>query len=263
MSSTNSIDNTMTTTSKRAKLANDVEEQEEFDNIDTTTSTVDNLPRGIPDSYSIINHKTVPSTGFTTEQIEQTFSQHDISRLKLQPSNITIPVALSLLLSNQFPTLTNARKAVRRRRILLHRGSLINNDKGEETFDKNKLVMGQTDHRVYPGDTLAVQVRMEHNYDECKLHDSDKPFHLPVVYEDDHFAIVNKPEGTVVFSHKNGGFGRENVNSCLPWVLTPPKPGVVSVMRRPGPVHRIDRVSVSYVCFIFLLSIGHANMHLS
>ena len=62
-----------------------------------------------------------------------------------------------------------------------------------------------------------------------------------VIYEDDHFAIVNKPEGIVVFSHKNGGFGRQNVNSCLPWVLTPPRPGIVSVMRRPAPVHRIDR----------------------
>ena len=61
------------------------------------------------------------------------------------------------------------------------------------------------------------------------------------MYEDDHFAIVNKPEGIVVFSHKNGGFGRQNVNSCLPWVLTPPRPGIVSVMRRPAPVHRIDR----------------------
>ena len=209
--STSSIDNNMSTANKKVKLDehtthDNIEEQEEVD-IDTTTSTVDNLPRGIPDTYSIINHKTVPSSGFTMEHIEQTFTQHDINRLKLQPSNITIPVALSLLMRDQFPTLTNARKAVRRRRILLHRGPLVTNDKGEHTtFDKDKLVIGQTDHRVFPRDTLAVQIRMEHNYDECKNHDSDKPFDLPVVYEDDHFAIVNKPEGIVVFSHKNGGF---------------------------------------------------------
>lgn len=246
--STNSKDIVSTNDNKKAKIDEhtDVDEHQEEIDIDTTaTSTVDNnLPRGIPDSYSIINHTTVPPSGFTNEQIEQTFSQHDINRLKLQPDNITIPVALSLLSQDDFPTLTNARKAVRRRRILLHRGPLIANEKGEDTiFNKDKLVMGQTDDRVFPGDTLAVQVRMEHNYDECKNHDSDKPFDLPVVYEDDYFAIVNKPEGIVVFSHKNGGFGRENVNSCLPWVLTPPKAGVVSVMRRPAPVHRIDRVS--------------------
>jgi 23S rRNA-/tRNA-specific pseudouridylate synthase len=82
---------------------------------------------------------------------------------------------------------------------------------------------------------------MSHNYSECKNHHSEAPFHLPVVYEDDHFAIVNKPEGIVVFSHKGGDFGRHSVKSCLPWVLTPPKSGVMSVMRRPCPVHRIDR----------------------
>jgi 23S rRNA-/tRNA-specific pseudouridylate synthase len=83
---------------------------------------------------------------------------------------------------------------------------------------------------------------MSPNYSECRNHDSAPPFDLPVVYEDDHFAIVNKPEGIVVFSHKNGGFGRFSVKACLPWVLTPPKDGsVMSVMRRPCPVHRIDR----------------------
>jgi len=256
--SANSKDIVSTNDNKKAKLDEhtDIVQDEEID-IDATTSTVDNLPRGIPDSYSIINHTTFPPSGFTIEQIEQTFSSHDINRLKLQPDNITIPVALSLLSQDEFPTLTNARKAVRRRRILLHRGPLIANEKGEDTiFNKDKLVMGQTDDRVFPGDTLAVQVRMEHNYDECKNHDSDKPFDLPVVYEDDYFAIVNKPEGIVVFSHKNGGFGRENVNSCLPWVLTPPKAGVVSVMRRPAPVHRIDRVSDYVYAFLFCCVLG-------
>jgi 23S rRNA-/tRNA-specific pseudouridylate synthase len=92
-----------------------------------------------------------------------------------------------------------------------------------------------------PGDSLSIQTRMTHNYSECKNHHSEAPFQLPVVYEDDHFAIVNKPEGIVVFSHKGGDFGRNCVKSCLPWVLTPPKSGVMSVMRRPSPVHRIDR----------------------
>lgn len=92
-----------------------------------------------------------------------------------------------------------------------------------------------------PGDTICIQTRMSHNYSECKNHNPEPPFHLPVAFEDDYFALVNKPENIVVFSHKNGGFGRESVNSCLPWVLTPPRAGVVSVMRRPSPCHRIDR----------------------
>ena len=93
----------------------------------------------------------------------------------------------------------------------------------------------------HPGDTIAIQTRMSPNYSECRNHDSAPPFELPVVYEDDHFAIVNKPEGIVVFSHKNGGYGRNSVKACLPWVLTPPKAGLVNVMRSPCPVHRIDR----------------------
>ena len=44
-----------------------------------------------------------------------------------------------------------------------------------------------------PGDTLAVQTRMTHNYGESKKHDDEPPFYLPIVYEDDHFAVVNKP----------------------------------------------------------------------
>ncbi len=93
----------------------------------------------------------------------------------------------------------------------------------------------------YPGDTIAIQTLMSPNYSECKKHESEPPFHLPVIYEDDYLAVVNKPESIVVFSHKNGGYGRNNVRSCLPWVLKPPRPGVVSVLRRPCPVHRIDR----------------------
>jgi len=67
------------------------------------------------------------------------------------------------------------------------------------------------------------------------------PFALPVVYEDDHFAIVNKPAGVVVYSHKNGGHGRNTVRSALPYVLTPPKRGTVAIIRRPAACHRLDK----------------------
>ncbi|EJK60578.1 hypothetical protein THAOC_19038, partial [Thalassiosira oceanica] len=33
---------------------------------------------------------------------------------------------------------------------------------------------------------------MQPNYDECKLHDKEPPFQLPVVFEDDHFAVDRK-----------------------------------------------------------------------
>mmetsp|Transcript_55808 Transcript_55808/g.167264 ORF Transcript_55808/g.167264 Transcript_55808/m.167264 type:complete len:307 (-) Transcript_55808:148-1068(-) len=67
------------------------------------------------------------------------------------------------------------------------------------------------------------------------------PFDLPVVYEDDHFAIVNKPSGVVVYSHRKGGHGRMSVRSACPFVLQPPRPGTEWILRRPQPVHRLDK----------------------
>lgn len=76
------------------------------------------------------------------------------------------------------------------------------------------------------GDTIAIQTRTTNGgYAESMKHDKDPPFHLPVVYQDDHIAVVNKPEGVVVFGHKNGGYGRNTVKSALPYVLDPPKIG--------------------------------------
>ena len=236
-------------------------------------TSIDDLPRGIPDGFYIIQYSTIPDDGFTQSQLESAFTLNDITRLQLTPRNVTVPVALLLLFPNQFATRTRATKEVRKRKVLVHRGPLLldrneagvdedggntNNDEGSTTekqtttttttttssgliFDNDKLEIAKADYRIGPGDTIAIQTRMTHNYAECRVHDKTPPFILPVIYEDDHFAIVNKPEGIVVFSHKGGGYGRESVKACLPWALSPPTAGVMSVMRRPCPVHRIDR----------------------
>lgn len=235
----NTMSVTAVDTNKKIKL--DPDAVLVTDNDVVVPSSIDVLPKGIPDSFSIVKYSTIPSTGFTKNQITNVFSTEEITRLKLQPDNMTIPTALLLLFPEHFPTQTNARKDTRKKRILLHKGPLLRGQDNDTLFDREKLTLARVADRAQPGDTLAIQTRMEHNYDECKNHDKEAPFTLPVVYEDDHFAIVKKPEGIVVYSHKNGGFGRENVHSCLPWVLTPPKSGVMSVMRRPQPVHRIDR----------------------
>jgi hypothetical protein len=227
-------------------------------------TSIDDLPKGIPDGFYIIQHGTIPTDGFTRSQLESTFTLNDITRLNLTPNDVTVPVALLLLFPNQFATRTRATKEVRKRKVLVHRGPLLisheandDDDNGNATtnedriekhtktsrliFDNDKLEVAKADYRIGPGDTIAIQTRMTHNYTECQVHDKAPPFDLPVIYEDDHFAIVNKPEGIVVFSHKGGGFGRESVKACLPWALNPPTAGVMSVMRRPCPVHRIDR----------------------
>lgn len=206
----------------------------------TTEDSLDinTLQKGIPDKFYILSHASMPSAGFPMSDIENAFSSEEIQRLKLQPDNVTVPAALILLFPDHFTTQTRARKESRKRKILLHKGTLTDDGK---TFDRAKLKVAKVGDRVVPGDVLAIQARMEHNYSESANHHKDPPFHLPVVYEDDYFAIVNKPEGIVVFGPKGGGYGRMTVKSCLPWVITPPKLGVVSVLRRPTPVHRIDR----------------------
>jgi tRNA pseudouridine65 synthase/23S rRNA pseudouridine1911/1915/1917 synthase len=54
-------------------------------------------------------------------------------------------------------------------------------------------------------------------------------------------CVVNKPAGVVVYSHKGGGHGTMTVRAALPFVVTPPKPGTYSTLRRPSPVHRLDK----------------------
>ena len=197
---------------------------------------IDKLPKGIPDKFYILSHASMPKGGFSMSDIQNVFSPQEIERLKLQPENVTVPAALILLFPEVFTTQTRARKETRKRKILLHQGTLT-----DGKFDRDKLKVAKVGDRVVPGDILAVQARMEHNYSESANHNKDPPFHLPVVYEDDYFAIVNKPEGIIVFGPKGGNYGRMTIKSCLPYVISPPKLGVVSVLRRPSPVHRIDK----------------------
>ena len=53
--------------------------------------------------------------------------------------------------------------------------------------------------------------------------------------------LVNKPPGVPVFSHRKGGYGNMTVRAALPFVLTEPREGTLRGLRRPHPVHRIDR----------------------
>jgi len=219
------------------------QDDDDDDEDEGPTTTNDRFPIGIPETNSIIHHATIPTpNGFTQTQLEESLvSKQDLERLKIKTDDVTVPVAVLLLFPDQIPSFTRARKDTRRRKILVHRGPLLVDEEGKEKFDPERLAIAKVGDRVKPGDTIAIQTRMLHNYSECKNHHSTPPFHLPVIYQDDYFAIVNKPESIVVFSHKNSGYGRHNVKSCLPWVLDPPVDGTISVMRRPNPVHRIDR----------------------
>ncbi len=53
--------------------------------------------------------------------------------------------------------------------------------------------------------------------------------------------LVNKPAGVVVYANRKGGHGVMTIRAGLPFAVQPPKPGTYSTLRRPQPVHRLDK----------------------
>jgi 23S rRNA-/tRNA-specific pseudouridylate synthase len=219
------------------------------------------LQKGKPEGFYITNHYCVPNTGldYTSILVNATEARDtdstdgyayygitvdDVDRLNVQMMNVSLPIALMILDPDKYRSLSRARKDCRKGYILIHRGPLVQNNTVDSTiepfFEQDKLIRGRVGDRIFPGDVIAYQVRMSGGfYPNAGIL---KPsFDVPVVYEDDHFAIVNKPAGVVVYSHRNGGHGRMTMTSALPWVLRPPKMGTVAIVRKPSPVHRLDK----------------------
>lgn len=95
--------------------------------------------------------------------------------------------------------------------------------------------------------------------DEVVLYDLDESlpkvyeFDLPVVFEDDEVAVINKPGGIAV----SGNFYK-TVQNALPYNLT--KSTAVDALRIPRPVHRIDAAT----CGLLLIAkTKSAHLHLS
>jgi 23S rRNA-/tRNA-specific pseudouridylate synthase len=148
-----------------------------------------------------------------------------------------------------FPSFSRARKACRKGNVLIHRGALKMDEKTPEStiFDPLMCVRGRVGDRLYPGDTVGKQVRIGSGYFPV-LNYKKPPFELPVIIEDDHWALVNKPAGIVVYNQRNGGHGIMTVRAALPFVLAPPKVGTISVLRRPASVHRLDKPTSGILC---------------
>lgn len=87
---------------------------------------------------------------------------------------------------------------------------------------------------------IGIQQRMHGGF-YPGFETSKPPFELPVIYEDDHFAIVNKPAGVIVYAQQNQGYGLMTIRSALPFCLKPPKRGTKGIIRRPEAVHRLDK----------------------
>lgn len=197
---------------------------------------------GHSDGYFVTETYQMPEQGFDSDSILGVFSGQDVNRLKLAETNVTLPAALMLLDTDKYASQSRARKVIRQRSICIER-------QGSVGFKE----LGKVITRVYPGDVVGFQSKLGANYYSREgVPYRDPAFHLPVIYEDDHMSIVNKPSGIVVYraqgsrggGSRNGGHGRESLLSVLPYVLTPSNVTAVdenAALKRPQPVHRLDR----------------------
>jgi hypothetical protein len=167
-------------------------EEDELSDSDSPFSTSLNgglIPGSNDGFYIVKTYKTDQSSGFDLQKLWTMVAPNEMDRLDLTARNITVPLALMLLDPEEYPTTSRARKACRKAHIMIHRGALGANDDGEQVFfDRNKCVRARVGDRVFPGDVLAKQVRIsEGRYPVLGY--KKPPFDLPVVFEDDHFAI--------------------------------------------------------------------------
>ena len=202
------------------------------DDVDATDDLV--LQKGKPEGFYIVQHDAIPPSGFDMALTHAIFGAEQSQRVGLTPTNFTVAAALMVMHPDKYPSLSKTRKALRKGYIIVHRGPL--NDNG--SFDQSKSIRARVNDRIYPNDVLAEQSRLGNTF---APKDEEPPFPLPVIYEDDHFAIVDKPAGVNVNSHRKSGIGQMCVRAAAPYVLTPPAFGTRGVIRKPAPVHRLDK----------------------
>ena len=252
----------------------DLFDEEEGDEVES--SSVEEVINGTSEGLMVTKVYRVPLEGFQKENngreegnsnhehlpsLSSIFSPEDVARLKLDPQNITLPAALMLLDPEQYPTQSRARKVIRQRSICVNRFNSNHNQTINSHLEFNEL--GKVIARVYPGDAIGFQRRVGSDYYAMQgVPYRAPPFDVPVLYEDDHMAIVNKPGGIVVYrsegyargsgARRGGGHGRDTLLSALPYVLKPSNFKSSSStdnedeienypLKRPQPVHRLDR----------------------
>jgi 23S rRNA-/tRNA-specific pseudouridylate synthase len=188
----------------------------------------------------------------------------DVQRLNLTASNVTVPVALMLLDPATYPSMSRARKACRKRSVLVVRRSpartrSTSNQTTTTTMTTTMTTtttttrMGLVGDRVVLTEDTAVQIqqRFGSGYFAASLPGgggssnsngtsaSDLP--LQVLYEDDYVAIVHKPAGLLVYRAPQSSASCPTVRSALPRCLVPPARGTLGALGRPMPVHRLDK----------------------
>ena len=218
------------------------------------------LPKGDRGGYHIVRQYTVAAENITN--VNNVTNVTNATSLP-QGKNLTLQNALTILDPENYPTMTRARKACRKGMVLVHRNPKLGKSQNASNPDtvrhaniscsSNDLNFkrGNVGDRVELGDIIGVQLFLgTYRKKQCypNIEYSRPQFQLPVLYEDDHLAVINKPAGVAVYSEtRMSGAGdktgtRKTVHFALPFALTPPRKGTAGgILRRPGIVHRLDK----------------------
>eukprot|EP00562_Extubocellulus_spinifer_P024208 CAMPEP_0178660984 /NCGR_PEP_ID=MMETSP0698-20121128/27452_1 /TAXON_ID=265572 /ORGANISM="Extubocellulus spinifer, Strain CCMP396" /LENGTH=499 /DNA_ID=CAMNT_0020303749 /DNA_START=27 /DNA_END=1524 /DNA_ORIENTATION=- len=199
----------------------------------------------IINGFVVVRKLFVPDEGFDIDFAIEVMGKEQVERVGLKSDNVTLCAALMMLDRNKYPSISRARKALRKGNILVHKGPLGIDDRGRRTiFDESKCERGLVSHRVQPNDVICEQAKLG-NQQKLQKYPVEKgkrpPFELPVVYQDDHFAIVNKPGGVNVLFQKEQEDNEMCIKQAAPYVLKPPVCGTLNMLHRPSPVHRLDK----------------------
>ena len=163
--------------------------------------------------YSIVQTLNFP-TDFAKEMSQ------NIPNRELRDDGISLPCALHHCFKDSYPSMSAARKAVRR-------GEILTSLEGANT-------VCNTSNTVFGGEVFFIQKRLQPGL----FPQGTAPFEMQVVYEDDHIAVVVKPPGVVTTKNK-GQNGRLAVKSGLAYWLRPTL-DTIDPLWRPVPAHRLD-----------------------
>ena len=159
---------------------------------------------------------------------------------------------------DNFPSASQSRKAIEYGRLVVSRAddcSLSTSTSGGSSLDSiisNVGFVADSSTTLCDGDVIAIRSRLDNNFypQTCTKYVDPPNLEVedPVLFEDDHIAIVNKPEGIDCIGEK-----RSDLQSVLPFVLRPPsnmlsKNKSSSQCYLPRPVHRLDRKTSSPKC---------------
>jgi len=136
----------------------------------------------------------------------------------VQPGS-PLPEVLLACDEDLFPTLSRARKYLRR-------GAIIVNGAEARCIST-----------ASPGDMIELQERTAPGF----MPRGKPPFPVEIVYDCNSFAIVFKPAGVVTHPPPGGATGSQSMRTAIQYALTAPPIGMPGALYRPHLCHRLDK----------------------